>query len=458
MFQYIEKNTYYNKKDGIDLKIISNSNLFKNISNIAKEQLYSITDLPNVSSPIVGFPDIHPGYGVPIGSCFASLKENAIISCEAVGFDINCGIRLISTNLTTKDLNSNQLKELRDSFSTLPIGLSKAGIKISKGALNSILEKGINWAIDNGYEKRKSKSSIEYFGNYKNVNSNYVSVLAKQRGIEQVGTLGQGNHFIDLVSVGDIFDKKACKIYGLSKNQYCIMLHTGSRGLGHQIARDYCNLFGNKYPMSYDYLNSELGNAYFTAMKCAANYAYVNRAILSFKIKEKILEVLKLKEKDLDFDLVYDLCHNIANLEKHDSKSYLVHRKGATKVFSSKDLPSTHKYSSIGCPIILPGSMMDPSYILKPGNYKALSKVYSTVAHGSGRQLSRTDAKDQITYEALKSKLKRKGIYLGGRSENVAREEQPACYKKSIEVVESLEGADLVKKVCTLNPKIVITG
>jgi tRNA-splicing ligase RtcB (3'-phosphate/5'-hydroxy nucleic acid ligase) len=458
MFKYTKKNTYFLRKNNTDFNIISKPNLFKKIDNISKEQLISISDLPNICSPIIGLPDIHPGYGVPIGSCFASEEQDAVISCEAVGFDINCGIRLISTNLTTKDLDSKKLKELSNSFSTLPIGLSKAGIKISINILNSIFEKGINWAIEEGYEPKSSKDKIEYSGFYKGANSKYVSSLAKQRGVDQVGTLGQGNHFIDLMVVSEIFDNKTAKIYGLKKNQYCILLHTGSRGVGHQIANDYINLFENRYPISYEYLNTELGQAYFSAMKCAANFAYVNRSILSFKIKEKIITTLQLKEKDFKFDLVYDLCHNIANVETHNSKQYLVHRKGATKVFSSKELSKNHIYSKCGCPIILPASMAEDSYILKPGNYKALENVYSTVAHGSGRQLSRNEAKNKITYINLKEKLRKKGIYLNGKSENVAREEQPESYKKTKDVVESLEGANLVKKVCKLSPKVVITG
>jgi tRNA-splicing ligase RtcB len=452
--KYLTKCKYINTKNP-NTEIYISPSIFKNVDDLAIRQLESINKIPNTIR-IIGFPDLQPGFGVPIGSCFTSLAKRGYISCEAVGYDINCGIRLIKTNLTKKDLSKDQLKQLAMALNTLPLGLSKAGIKINEDSLEDILQNGINWAIKRKYAKHKDKYKIDHKGVYKDGKTMCVSKLARQRGIKQVGTLGQGNHFIDLVLVSDIYNKSCAKKYNLKKDQYCILLHTGSRGLGHQVARDYNNIFKNKYPISHNLFYTSIGQSYFVAMKCACNYAFVNRAVLTTLIEEVFMETLNISKTKLGFDLIYDLSHNFASLEKHDGQQVVVHRKGCAKITNKKDLSKSSPYKSVGNPIILPGSMLHPTYILKPKSN--LEKYLNTVPHGSGRVLSREEAKNKIKINSLKAKMSKKNILLVARSENILREEQPRAYKDSKKIVECLEKLNIGTKVAKLDPKIVVFG
>ncbi len=451
IFNKIQENTYSVKKNNLDVNIIASEKIFSNIDKTAIDQLLSIADMKNVYKKVIGLPDMHVGYGVPIGSCFASDYDTGIISSDAVGYDINCGVRLIKTNLFKKDLRSKDLQKITKSLESLPLGLSNKGISLSKKDFQEILLTGVDWAVDNDYIKKSSKRNIEDKGVYKQASLDFLSKQSIKRGLQQIGTLGQGNHFVDLLLVSERFSEKQAKRLGLFKDQFCVMLHSGSRGFGHQVAKDYSNILTYKKPFAYDLFHSPKGQAYYKSMLCASNFAFVNRTILDYEIQKKITQSLFHINKDVSFDLLYDLCHNIAKIEKYSSKKLIVHRKGATRVYTKEN-------NNNGCPILLPGSMLHKTHVLLPGDKKKLKTTFNTVAHGSGRRMSRTKAKEKTTIEKLQQKMTRNQIILSGRSQTTMREEQPNAYKDSSEVVDSLVNSNLLKKVVSLKPKVVITG
>ena len=425
-----------------EIKILASKSIFSKIPISALEQLESISLISEVESPIIGQPDIHPGFSVPIGTVFLSSSKNGIISPSAIGYDINCGVRLIKTNLFAKDISKNQLILLQKELSKLPLGLSKNGMKITKQDLDDILNKGINWCISKKICSKEEAKNIENNGCYQGANSSFVSKKAKELGLVELGTLGEGNHFIDVLVVSEVFDKFLASKYKLKKDQLMILIHTGSRGLGHKIAEDYNKLCENKIPFTYTQFNSKIGKNYFKAMSAAGNFAFVNREILSKKIQD-VFSVIFVGHSKPKLDLVYDLCHNIATLETIKEKEYVVHRKGATLATKNK-------------PIILPGSMLDYSYLLYPA--KGTEKTLNTFPHGMGRLLSRKIAKEKINVNDLKKFMLDKGVFLGGRSENIMREEQPNAYKSSKDIISIIEKANLAKKIVSFKPIIVLTG
>jgi tRNA-splicing ligase RtcB (3'-phosphate/5'-hydroxy nucleic acid ligase) len=451
LFKQTQKNVFSYKQNSKKIEVIASEKLFKKIDSLALNQLVSISDINQVYDKVIGLPDIHVGYGVPIGSCFATEYSNGIISPEAVGYDINCGVRLIKTDLHKKDISEKGLHNLAKSLLKLPLGLSNQGITLSKKDFTDILLSGSKWAFEKNYCSKKDISKIDDFGCYKNASIEYLSKQTIERGIKQIGTLGKGNHFIDILLVKDIFSEKDSNYLGLQKDYYCIMLHSGSRGFGHQIAKDFSQISKYKKPFSYDLFNSDNGQAYYKSMLAAANFAFVNRIILTKLVEDKIKEI----KKDISFDLLYDLCHNIAKIEKHKSKKLIVHRKGATKVYTKEE---SKTYPKTGNPVILPGSMQHDSFVLLPKSIKQLEKTYFSVAHGSGRQLSRQKAKQKTNIKDLRKKMNKQKIMVFGNSEQTILEEQPNAYKPSSEVVNSLVDLNLLKKTISLKPKIVITG
>ncbi|MFA5745378.1 MAG: RtcB family protein [archaeon] len=456
MLKNTKKNIFVDENSKI--KIISNKTLFSKLDKSAIAQLYSISKLPSVSNYICGFPDLHIGHGVPVGSAFASdLENNPIISPKAVGVDINCGIRLVRTNLFSKDITDKQYKEIIKAFEKLPIGLSKDGVKITKQDLLDICYEGIEWAVKHSYADKFDKLYTDHSGCFEDASPIHFSKSMIETGLQQLGTLGQGNHFIDLVVVDELFDKAFCKEHKIQKDELMIMLHTGSRGLGFQVASDYTNKATNKEPFEYFDFNSKLGQEYYASMCAAANFAYCNRAVLTNTVVQALEKTLNLGQSEIHPKLLYDLSHNIATIEVHNKNKYLVTRKGAVRCNLPEEQNARSRFFETGTPIILPGSMLDTSHVLLP-KPKIKKETFSTIAHGCGRKMSRTDAKSKITAIQLKQDLLKKGIYLSGHSENVLREENPAAYKSSAEVIDSIVGAGLAKKAFSLKPKVVITG
>ncbi len=456
MLKNTQKNIFIDEKNKI--KIISNKTLFSKLNKFSITQLYSISKLPGIYGYVYGFPDLHVGSGVPIGSAFAvDLDADPVISPKAIGTDINCGIRLIRTNLKSKNLTDKQYKDILKAFEKLPIGLSNDGIKITKQDLLAICYEGLEWAVKNSYADKFDKLYVYNSGCFNDASPKYLSKTAIEKGLKQLGTLGQGNHFIDLLIVDKLFDKQFCKRHKIEKDQIMIMIHTGSRGLGYAVAEEFTKKCTNKDPFEYLYFNTKLGQHYYKSMCAASNYAFVNRAVLADRVIETLKNTLNLGQDDINSRLLYDCSHNFAKLETRDKKRFLVTRKGAVRGIISERLSERSEFLETGTPVILPGSMLDDSYVVLPKT-KMRKVTFSTLPHGCGRVLSRTEAKSKVSASGLKEELLKKGIYLSCHSENVLREEQPGAYKSSKEVVNSIVDAGLCKKAFSLKPKVVITG
>lgn len=456
MLSNIKKNIFLDKEHKV--KIISNPSLFSKLDKAAISQLYNLSTLPNIFGEVIGLPDLHIGYGMPIGSAFAtSLDNSPIISPEATGYDIGCGISLVRTALFADKLSAKDYIALSKSLTNLSLGLSNNGINLSNSEFQELCYQGLEWAYKNNYASKFDKLYTEQLGVESSAGFSQLSRVAVSRGIKQVGTLGLGNHFLDLLVVDRVFDKDFCKAHKLSKGQLLLMLHSGSRGFGHQIAKEYIAKCTEKNPISYFDFYSKEGQGYYASMCSAGNFAFVNRAVLRSKAIHVIEKTLNLGQSDLSPSLLCDTTHNYASLETHKKSALLVHRKGAVRCFLPNELSSNSRFSGTGAPLVLPGSMLDKTYVLLPTS-KVEKETFSTIAHGCGRQLSRKDARQAVSAFGLRQELLKKGVYLSSHSENNLREEQPSAYKPSSQVVDSLVGAGLCKKVFSLSPKVVVTG
>lgn len=417
------------------------------------KQIKNVSQLPGILKYSLGMSDLHVGYGFCIGGVAAFDLEKGIISPGGVGYDINCGVRLLKTNLTKKDLIGKEKKIVEELYKKIPSGVGRGSpFQITYKQLDEVLQKGARYLVENGYGKKEDLEHMEENGNLKNTDISKVSDRAKKRGIGQLGTLGAGNHFLELQFVKEIFDEKTAKKFGLTKNQIVIMIHCGSRGLGHQVASDYIKLMEEKYGFEdlpdRELINapikSKLGKDYLSAMNCAANFAFANRQLITYWTREVMKRIFP-KSK---IDLVYDICHNIAKIEKHfvdgKSKEVCVHRKGATRSFS-------------GQPVLIPGSMGTSSYVLV-GTKNAEKETFGSTAHGAGRILSRNKAIHSFKGEKIKKDLLLKNINIKAGSYKALAEEAPAAYKDVDEVVKIVDEENLSKKVAKLKPLIVIKG
>ncbi|PIZ52535.1 RNA-splicing ligase RtcB, partial [Candidatus Woesearchaeota archaeon CG_4_10_14_0_2_um_filter_33_10] len=332
-------------KMNVDAKIFANKNILDNIEDDAVQQLTNVACLPGVIEPVIGLPDMHFGYGLPMGAVSAFDSEKGIISAGLCGFDINCGINSIRTNLTFKEVNE-KLKELVPAlFNAIPCGVgSKGKLRLNYDELDNVMTHGLNWAVENGYGTKKDIEKTEENGCMPNADPSKVSDLAKKRGLPQLGTLGAGNHFLEIQKVSDIYDKEYAKKLGIvDKDQVLIMLHCGSRGFGHQIATDYLkiqeravkkyNIWLPDRQLACAPVNSEEGQDYYKAMKCAVNYSFTNRLVMTQWIRETFEKVFKKSWEDMDMQTVYAICHNVVKLDKIKGREYYVHRKGATRAF-----------------------------------------------------------------------------------------------------------------------------
>lgn len=439
----------------IPAKLFLNNELLSTIDQNAIEQLASISTIQGLGFFPIGLPDIHLGYGVPVGSVTGFNANNGIISAGMVGFDINCGISLLKTNIQ-KDEISNKLDSLGKYLaSKIPVGVgSKSTISLSIKELDDLLENGATWAVKQKLASNSEIKKMEDFGTFQGANPNKVSADAKSRGIKQLGTLGSGNHFVELSFVKDTFSKSALSKYNINKNTICIMIHTGSRGLGHQIATEFVKLHfeaSKKYGLSFKDkqisgvpTNSIEAKNYLSAMACAANYSYVNKLFLISKIREALCAFFKISSEELGLEHIYTLSHNICKLEKHNEKELYVHRKGATKAF-----PMT--------PVIIAGSMGTSSFLLE-GTKTALEKSLGSSCHGSGRSLSRAQAIKSFKYSNVIKELHKSNIRVFSPSKEGIIDESPGAYKPIYPVIETIEGAKLSKKIAELFPMIVIKG
>ncbi|KAA0013365.1 MAG: RtcB family protein [Thermoplasmata archaeon] len=438
----------------------------------APEQTANVATLPGIVGKSLAMPDIHWGYGFPIGGVAATDAEEGVISPGGVGFDINCGVRLVRTNMSIGDINKETIKQLVDElFRNVPSGVgSQAKVRLNKMQLNEVLEMGARWAVENGYGWEEDLEYLEENGCMEIADSNYVSEKAKDRGKAQVGSLGAGNHFLEIQRVAEIFDEEAAKVYGIEKDQIVVMIHTGSRGCGHQICSDYLRVLEQavrKYNISLPDrqlacapLKSNEGERYFKAMACAANFAWANRQMIVHWVRESFERVLRQNAEDMEMHIVYDVCHNIAKIEEHEvdgkKMEVCVHRKGATRSFGPgrKEVPA--KYRNVGQPVLIPGDMGTESYLLKGTNQA--EEAFGSTCHGAGRVMSRAEAKRRWRGREIAHMLEQKGIYAHPASWIVMAEESPDAYKDVSQVVSATHGAGLSLKVAKMIPLGVVKG
>ncbi|MBM3247661.1 RtcB family protein [Candidatus Pacearchaeota archaeon] len=431
----------------------------------AIEQVKNVACLPGIIGASLAMPDCHQGYGFPIGGVAAFDMDKGIISPGGVGYDINCGVRLLATNISIKDFMKKRKEILHAIFRTIPSGVGVGGKRYTKPELLEVLEKGAEWAVEKGMGVKEDLEHCEENGKISPAKPSDVSQRAIARGLPQLGTLGAGNHFLEFQKVEEIFDEKIAKAFGIDKDSIMIMVHCGSRGLGHQVASDYIKLMEQEY--GFDKLedrelvnapiNSLLGKKYLSAMNCAVNFALCNRQMIMHYIREQ----LKYYFPNSKIKLVYDVCHNIAKIEEHVVKGkkqkLCVHRKGATRAFGEghKDIPED--YRKFGQPVLIPGSMGTSSYVLV-GTKKAEEISFASAAHGAGRIESRTQARHDINAESVKKQLKDKDIILEAGSSKGIVEEAPEVYKNIDEVVQVTHKLGIAKLVAKLKPLAVMKG
>jgi len=439
----------------------------------APEQTANMTTLPGIVGKAMAMPDIHWGYGFPIGGVAATDVEKGVISPGGVGFDINCGVRLVRTDLNMEDLDNRKIHDLVDEmFKNVPSGLgSKAKVRLNIKELEDVLKLGARWGIENNYGWDEDLEFLEENGCLEYAELPVISQKAKQRGASQLGSLGAGNHFLEIQRVDEIFNPNIAKIYGIkNKGQIVVMIHTGSRGFGHQVCTDHLRVLEQavrKYniwlpdrQLACAPVNSPEGKNYFSAMASAANFAWCNRQMIVHWIRESFERILNTSAEDLGMHIVYDVCHNIAKLEDHKvdgkKRKVYVHRKGATRSFGPgrKEIPL--KYRDVGQPVLIPGDMGTESYLLH-GTDKA-EETFGSTCHGAGRVLSRTRARKRWRGEDIVRTLKNKGIYVHPASYSVVAEEAPDSYKDIRNVVSIAHGAGISRKVVKFIPLGVVKG
>ncbi len=437
-------------------------------------QCSNVAQLPGIYKHAVTLPDGHEGYGFPIGGVAATDYENGVISPGGVGYDINCGVRLLSTNLSDKDVRP-QLGVLAETiFRNVPSGLGsrRKDFTISQRDQEALVNEGLQWLSDRGLGWSEDSKHCEENGHMKNANPDKVSTTAKSRGLSQIGTLGSGNHFLEIQKVDKIFNPKTAKVFGLThEGQVTVMIHCGSRGYGHQVCSDYLRVMEHavsKYKISLP--DRELACApggsseakdYIEAMACAVNYAFCNRQAIMHWVRQSFQQVYRQDAEKLGLNLVYDVAHNIAKAEMHDiegqSKKVWVHRKGATRAFPAGHPDVPEDYRPEGQPVLIPGSMGTSSWVLL-GTQKAMELTFGSTAHGAGRMMSRSAAKRQFWGGDIKTNLEKRGITVRAASASVLAEEADPAYKNVDMVAEVSDKIGIATKVARLVPIAVVKG
>lgn len=453
----------------VPVRIFTSDVLFENLKNDKSlTQGMNVATLPGIQKASYVMPDAHMGYGFSIGGVAGFDSKDGIISPGGIGFDINCGVRVLATNLTVEDVRPKMHDLLESLFKAVPSGVgSESQIKLTHEELDEVLIKGANWALEKGLATKEDIEFTEEEGCFKDPDPTLVSPRAKKRGKGQLGTLGSGNHFLEIQSVDEIYDKLAASRFGITKpGQVVIMIHCGSRGLGHQVCSDFLRKMEEDQPeiaaslpdrdLMYAPAQSKLAQDYFKAMQAAANFAFCNRQIIAHQVRTVFTDMF-----DCEVKQVYDIAHNIAKLETHTvdgvEKQLYVHRKGATRAFGPgrKEIPQ--KYRDLGQPILLPGSMGTASFILL-GTQKAMEISMGSTAHGAGRVMSRSQAKKEFSAEQIKQELADKHIMIKSASLRGITEEAPQVYKDVDEVVKVSNDAGIGTLVVRVVPLGVVKG
>jgi tRNA-splicing ligase RtcB len=432
-------------------------------------QAMNVATLPGIAGPSLAMPDIHQGYGFPIGGVAALDVEHGVVSPGGVGFDINCGVRLVRTNLGAADVRA-KLKPLLDQiFRDVPCGAGTQGrVPLRPAELEQVLRGGARWMVGNGYGEARDAEFTEAGGALPGAEPGKVSARAKERGAPQLGTLGSGNHFLEVQYVEAVYDEAAARVLGLKPEQVVVLIHSGSRGLGHQVCTDYVALMNQVMPryritlpdrqLACAPARSEEGRAYLGAMAAAANFAWANRQAILHFLRDSVRRVFG---DSAHLDLVYDVCHNIAKRETYSvegrKREVLVHRKGATRAFppGHREIPAD--YRGVGQPVFVPGSMGTASWVLV-GAQRAMEETFGSVCHGAGRLMSRTAVKKGKDARTEQRKLEERGILVRSESRDGILEELPEAYKDVDEVIEVVHQAGLAKKVARLRPMAVVKG
>jgi len=435
-------------------------------------QLVNTATLPGVIGHAIAMPDIHQGYGFPIGGVVATRLPEGVISPGGVGYDINCGVRLLVTLASIEEIHPYLEDIASRLYANCPSGVGSHGqLRLNNSDLDRVLHEGSRWMLDKGYASREDLDRTEEFGRIPGADAAFVSDRARERGRNQIGTLGAGNHFIEVDRVADVYDPAAAARLGIYSNNVAVQIHCASRGLVHQVCEDYVSRF-QKTARDYNIelpdrelvcvpFGSPEGQEYFHAMACAANFAFANRQLLAHLIRQSFEEVLAGKIKEFALRQVYDIAHNMAKIEEHEvggrSVRVCVHRKGATRAFGpgSSALPSDLR--DLGQPVLIPGSMGTASYVLI-GTKEAMRQTFGSTCHGAGRVMSRARARKMVRGAELRNQLQGRGILICAGSMNDLSEEAPLAYKDVSRVVDVVHSLGIGRKIARLEPVAVIKG
>jgi tRNA-splicing ligase RtcB len=443
------------------------------VQDNALQQVVNVATLPGIVGYSLAMPDIHWGYGFPVGGVAATDAESGVVSPGGIGFDINCGVRLLATDLLQEQIRGKADKLADELFSNLPSGVGGAGMRdLSLAEMRSVMVRGSAWAVEEGYGFDDDLEVTEERGCLAGANPDAVSETAVRRGMKQLGSLGSGNHFCEVQKVEHIYDMEAATALGIEQvGQIVVAIHCGSRGFGHQIAEDYVKLAESKQK-DYGFhlvdrqlaclpLQSEEGQAYLAAMACGANFAWANRQLLMHGVRQAFASVFGRKARAKDVPMVYDVCHNIAKMEEYEVEEQMrrvcVHRKGATRAFPAGHPAIPEKYRSVGQPVLIPGDMGRYSFVLV-GAQGSMEQSFGSCCHGAGRRQSRTAAKKSMSSKDLLNQLDARGVTIRVHSKNLLTEEAPQAYKDAQQVVNVVHNAGLAKLVARLKPVVVVKG
>ena len=437
------------------------------------EQVANVATLPGIVGASLAMPDVHWGYGFPIGGVAAFDVDEGVVSPGGVGYDINCGVRLLRTNLLRPDVTCCMDDLVNTLFANIPSGLGsrRKDLKLTMPTLKEVLRRGAAWAVKNGYGEASDLSHIEAGGTIEGADPEMVSDFALDRGKDQLGTLGSGNHFVEVGFVTEIFDEPLARALGLHLDQVTVIVHTGSRGLGHQVCDDYIKVMlkaSNKYGIELPDrqlccapVKSPEGQRYLAAMAAGANFAFANRQMITHWVRESFERVFQLGPRDLGMELIYDVAHNIAKMETHQvdgkPRQLCVHRKGATRAYPPGHPETPAAYQQTGQPVLIPGDMGRYSFVLV-GTQKALEETFGSTCHGAGREMSRAQATKVARGRNIVGELLQKGIVVRGAGRATIAEEISEAYKDVGTVVDVAHGAGISKKVAKLKPLGVIKG
>ena len=464
----------YMKGMRVDGIIYANEKLLEQAkSEEALQQVANVAHLPGIVKHSLAMPDLHWGYGFVIGGVAATdPAADGVVSPGGIGYDINCGVRLIRTNLTAEHLEGKTKKLVGKLFDNVPCGVGSSGkIRLSVQEEKKMLEKGSLWSIERGYGFPEDLQFTEADGFFSLASADAPSKRALERGKNQLGTLGSGNHFLEIQVVDRIFYREAAEAMGLTEGQICVMIHTGSRGFGYQVCDEHVKTWiqvSQKYgidlpdrQLAAAPINSKEGQDYITAMACGANYAWNNRQCIMHWVRQTFMDFFDTSKDELGLELVYDVAHNIGKFEKHlvdgTERELFVHRKGATRAFPAGHPEIPEKYQKVGQPVMIPGDMGTASYVLV-GNPLAMEQTWGTTCHGAGRMMSRRKAMQLTKGRAIDRELEKRGIYVRAKGRRTLHEEVPEAYKDVDEVVKVVDAAGLSRRVARLRPIGVVKG